>query len=75
MGATEHSEALEVELEPAPRQRHGVERMAFAILTVLAHVEEGDLGAIVQPGLEGLGIDVAGHGLTVAVDKEKLEDG
>ena len=48
-----------VEFEAAVRQRHGEEQMRFAVLAVLAHVEDGDLLAVVQGGVEGGRGDVA----------------
>jgi hypothetical protein len=37
--------------------------MRLAVLAVLAHVEQRDLAAVVQPGFEGLRIDEGGrHG-------------
>ncbi len=57
-------QAADVELQPAKRERHRIERMAFAILAMLADIEQGDLVLVMQPALEGDRVDlgVAGVG-------------
>jgi hypothetical protein len=59
--AAARHEARCVDLEPAEGQRDAVEQMCLAVLAVLAHVEQRDLAAVVQPGFEGLRIDVRSH--------------
>ena len=38
--------------------------MALAVLAVLAHVEEGDLAAVGEPRLEGVGVDASYHAVS-----------
>ena len=51
-GVTPGREPHDIEFETAVRQRHAVKEMGFTVLTVFAHVEHGDFGAVVQPCLE-----------------------
>ena len=54
----------QAQLEAAVGQRHGEEQMRLAELAVLAHVEERDLAAIREPGLQRGRIDLSGHVLS-----------
>ena len=45
------------QLEAAVGQRHGEEQVAHPVLAVLAHVEERDLAAVREPGLQRRRID------------------
>ena len=48
----------DIEFEPAIRQIDGEQRMPGAVLTLLAHVEKGDLAAIAEPVPHGCDIDL-----------------
>jgi hypothetical protein len=48
-------------LEPAVGQRYGEEQVTRAVLAVFAHVEQGDLGAVGEPGFQRGGVDFGGH--------------
>ncbi|MNL40307.1 hypothetical protein D3C87_1626490 [compost metagenome] len=50
-------QAHDVHLQPAIRHRCGEKQMGLAVLPVFAHIQQGDLAAIVQPLLERVGIN------------------
>ena len=45
-------QALHVQLKPAVGKRDAVKQMGLTILAVLAHIEQGNLLAVVQPGFQ-----------------------
>ena len=54
-------QSREAEFKAAVRQRHGEKQVAFAVLAMLAHVEQRDLAAVGEPSLERQGIDRGSH--------------